>query len=227
MPLPGGTVRDRKEAGSVDTKHETRTHDAPVDGACEQVRWGDNRGRDSACRAEPSPVKQELTVGEVAKRSGIAVSAVHFYEAKGLIKSRRSQGNHRLYPREVLRRIAVIKVAQRTGLSLEEIRSALATLPGERAPTKADWTKLSEAWKAELEERIARLMRLRDQLDRCIGCGCLSISDCPLRNPADRLAAEGPGPRLLDPDPGPRPFPRGASPNGAGEMGYPPHQPRR
>lgn len=153
----------------------------------------------NACK--PSQVKDELTVGEVAKRSGVAVSAIHFYESKGLIKSRRSQGNHRLYPREVLRRIAVIKVAQRTGLSLEEIHQALKALPDGRTPTKADWTRMSEAWKADLEDRIARLIRLRDQLDRCIGCGCLSISDCPLRNPDDQLAAEGPGPRLLDPEP--------------------------
>lgn len=146
---------------------------------------------------------EELTVGEVARRSGVAVSALRFYEQKGLIKSRRSPGNHRLYPRSVLRRIAVIKVAQRTGLTLEEIRAALERLPQERTPTRTDWTRLSTAWRAELEARIARLTRLRDQLDRCIGCGCLSLSDCPLRNPHDRLGAEGAGPRLLDPDPDP------------------------
>lgn len=148
-----------------------------------------------------SPVKDELTIGEVARRSGVAVSAIRFYESVGLIKSRRTPGNHRLYPRDVLRRISVIKVAQRAGLSLEEIRRAFAELPEERTPTKEDWTKMSKAWKADLEDRIARLIRLRDQLDRCIGCGCLSISDCPLRNPDDCLAAEGPGPRLLDPWP--------------------------
>lgn len=147
-----------------------------------------------------SRAAEELTVGEVARRSGVAVSALRFYESVGLIKSRRSQGNHRLYPRAVLRRIAVIKVAQRTGLSLEEIRRALEELPDDHAPTRADWARMSRAWKADLEERIARLTRLRDQLDQCIGCGCLSLSDCPLRNPDDRLAAEGPGPRLLDPD---------------------------
>lgn len=152
-----------------------------------------------------SPAKRELTVGQVAKRSGVAVSAVRFYEQKGLIKSRRSQGNHRLYPREVLRVIAVIKVAQRTGLTLDEIRSYLGQLPDGRAPTKADWTRLSTAWKAELEARIDQLTRLKDQLDQCIGCGCLSLGDCPLRNPDDRLAAEGPGPRLLEPSaPAPR-----------------------
>jgi len=136
-------------------------------------------------------------VGEVAKRSGVAVSAIRYYESTGLIKSRRSQSNHRLYPYHVLRIIAVIKVAQRTGLSLEDIKRYLSTLPDSRVPTRADWIRLSSAWKAELEARIEQLMALKDQLDQCIGCGCLSLSDCPLRNPDDRLAAEGPGPRLL------------------------------
>lgn len=151
------------------------------------------------CPDGPPHMKHELTIGEVARRSGVAVSAVRFYEAKGLITSRRSEGNHRLYPREVLRRIAVIKVAQRTGMALDDIQKAFKALPNGRTLTKADWSRMSEAWRAELEERIARLKRIRDQLDQCIGCGCLSISDCPLRNPDDRLAAEGPGPRLLDP----------------------------
>jgi len=154
----------------------------------------------SACEHRPRSIKRELTVGEVAKRSGVAVSAVRFYESIGLIKSRRSRGNHRLYRRDVLRRIAVIKVAQATGMALDDIRQALQALPDERTPTRSDWARLSAAWKADLERRIARLTRLRDQLDRCIGCGCLSMSDCPLRNPGDRLAAEGAGPRLLDPD---------------------------
>lgn len=146
------------------------------------------------------PHKSELTVGEVARRSGLAVSAIHFYESKGLIQSRRNRANHRVYPRDVLRRIGVIKVAQKTGMSLEEIREALKTLPNERTPTKEDWTRLSMEWRADLEARIRRLIRLRDLLDGCIGCGCLSISDCPLRNPDDRLGLEGPGPRLLDPE---------------------------
>lgn len=141
----------------------------------------------------------ELSVGEVAKRSGLAVSAVHFYEAKGLIKSRRGPGNHRRYPRWVLRRIAVIKVAQKTGLSLDRIQESLKTLPDGCAPTRDDWRRLAEEWKSDLDERIDRLTRLKDQLDTCIGCGCLSLTDCPLRNPDDRLAMEGPGPRLLDP----------------------------
>ncbi|HEU0221217.1 MAG TPA: redox-sensitive transcriptional activator SoxR [Paracoccaceae bacterium] len=149
---------------------------------------------------ETSTIRRDLTVGELAERSGVAVSALHFYEARGLIRSHRSQGNQRRYPREMLRRVAIIKVAQRTGISLASIRRALAALPEGRTPTVEDWRHLSEGWKAELDERIARLTRLRDQLGDCIGCGCLSISACPLRNPADELAAEGPGPRLLDPE---------------------------
>jgi MerR family transcriptional regulator, redox-sensitive transcriptional activator SoxR len=144
--------------------------------------------------------RRELTVGEVAARSGVAVSALHFYESKGLIRSWRNPGNQRRYAREVLRRVAVIKVAQRTGIPLASIRKALKTLPGERTPTAEDWRKLSAAWRAELNHRIDKLTRLRDQLEGCIGCGCLSLGVCPLRNPWDRLAEQGPGPRLLDPD---------------------------
>ena len=143
----------------------------------------------------------ELTVGEVAARSGVAVSALHFYESAGLIKSRRNEGNQRRYPREVLRRIAVIRVAQRTGISLASIREAMHALPDRRTPTTEDWRKLSARWRGELNDRIERLMRLRDQLDGCIGCGCLSLEACPLRNPWDKLSEQGPGPRLLDPDP--------------------------
>lgn len=142
----------------------------------------------------------ELSVGEVAERSGVAVSAIHFYEFKGLIKGRRNQGNQRRYPREVLRRVAVIKIAQRTGIPLASIHEALMTLPEGRTPTATDWRKLSARWKAELDDRITRLTQLRDQLSSCIGCGCLSIKDCPLRNPRDELSAEGQGPRLLHPD---------------------------
>jgi MerR family redox-sensitive transcriptional activator SoxR len=144
-------------------------------------------------------ISKELTVGEVAKRSGVAVSTLHFYEAKGLIRSWRNAGNQRRYPREVLRRVAVIKVAQRTGIPLASIRSALATLPEGRTPNAEDWGRLSRCWREELDDRIARLTRLRDQLDGCIGCGCLSLGVCPLRNPWDKLAEEGAGPRLLDP----------------------------
>lgn len=138
-----------------------------------------------------------LSVGEVAARSGVAVSALHFYESKGLIRSMRTRGNQRRYPREVLRVVAIIKVAQRLGIPLASVREALASLPKGRTPTAADWRRLSARWRTELDERIARLTRLRSELDRCIGCGCLSIRDCWLRNPWDRLAENGPGPQLL------------------------------
>jgi MerR family redox-sensitive transcriptional activator SoxR len=150
--------------------------------------------------ASPGKIAKQLSVGEVAARSGVAVSTLHFYEAQGLIQSWRNSGNQRRYAREVLRRVAVIKVAQRTGISLLEIRQALATLPDGRTPSAADWKRLSTRWRADLDDRIQRLTRLRDQLDGCIGCGCLSLGVCPLRNPWDKLAAEGPGPRLLDPE---------------------------
>jgi MerR family redox-sensitive transcriptional activator SoxR len=150
-------------------------------------------------KANGGGIREELSVGEVAARSGVAVSTIHFYEAKGLIRSRRNPGNQRRYPREVLRLVAVIKVAQRIGFPLATIRDALATLPRGRTPTAADWRKLSAVWKQALDERIERMMRLRDSLTGCIGCGCLSLKVCPLRNPKDRLGEHGPGPRLLDP----------------------------
>jgi MerR family redox-sensitive transcriptional activator SoxR len=140
-----------------------------------------------------------LSVGEVAARSGVAVSALRFYEAQGLIISVRSSGNQRRYPRDVLRVVSVIKVAQRVGIPLAEIGEALTALPQGRTPTAADWRQMSAKWKTRLDERITRLMRLRDELDRCIGCGCLSIKACRLRNPLDELAGEGAGPRLLEP----------------------------
>jgi MerR family redox-sensitive transcriptional activator SoxR len=152
-------------------------------------------------KKKPSPSPQpaaELTVGEVASRSGVAVSAIHYYEAQGLLRSWRNAGNQRRYPRAVLRRVSVVKVAQRLGLPLAEIKRALDTLPKGRTPTDADWRALSARWKASLDERIARLTRLRDQLDGCIGCGCLSVATCPLRNPGDTLAAKGPGACLLE-----------------------------
>ncbi|WP_308445874.1 redox-sensitive transcriptional activator SoxR [Chitiniphilus purpureus] len=142
---------------------------------------------------------QWLTVGELAARSGVAVSALRFYEAKGLIHSTRSSGNQRRYAREMLRRVAIIKVAQRLGIGLTEIQSALQSLPQERTPTPKDWARLSAHWQAALDERIAQLTRLRDTLTGCIGCGCLSMQACPLRNPHDELAAHGPGPQLIDP----------------------------
>ena len=142
-----------------------------------------------------------LTVGEVAARSGVAVSTLHFYESKGLIQSWRNQGNQRRYAREVLRRVAVIRVAQRAGISLAAIREALKTLPNQRTPTNEDWSRLSAQWRADLNDRIHRLTRLRDQLDGCIGCGCLSLDVCPLRNPGDKCAKLGRGPQYLDPEP--------------------------
>jgi MerR family transcriptional regulator, redox-sensitive transcriptional activator SoxR len=139
-----------------------------------------------------------LSVGEVAARSGLAVSALHFYESKGLIASIRSRGNQRRYGRDVLRRLGIIKVAQRVGIPLAEIEAAFATLPQGRTPTVADWQTLSQLWKDDLDARIKRLTLLRDHLTGCIGCGCLSIEACPLRNPDDRLGREGPGARLLE-----------------------------
>lgn len=143
-------------------------------------------------------VSREMTIGEVARRSGVSVATLHFYESRGLIKSWRTSGNQRRYPRGVLRRIAIIKVAQRTGIPLAEIQAALQTLPAHCAPSAADWQALSVLWRADLDARIARLTRLRDQLSSCIGCGCLSLEDCPLRNPADQLATQGSGPHLLE-----------------------------
>jgi MerR family redox-sensitive transcriptional activator SoxR len=143
---------------------------------------------------------RDLSVGELARRSGVAVSALHFYEAKGLIASQRNAGNQRRYPRETLRRVAVIKVAQRVGIPLAEIAGALSALPQGRNPTAADWAGLSARWREDLDQRIAKLQMLRDQLDGCIGCGCLSLEACPLRNPGDQLAAEGPGAHWRAPD---------------------------
>ena len=141
----------------------------------------------------------QLTPAQLAERAGVTVSALHFYEREGLISSTRTAGNQRRYSRDVLRRVAFIRTSQRVGISLAEIREALDSLPTDHAPTKADWSRLSRRWRASLDERIARLQRLRDDLDGCIGCGCLSLKTCRLRNPDDALAEQGPGPRLLDP----------------------------
>ncbi len=138
-----------------------------------------------------------LTVGELARRSGVAISTIHFYESKGLIEGWRTSGNQRRYFRSVLRRVAVIRIAQRAGIPLTTIKSYLDEIPSDRPLTASDWRELTKSWQALLDERIESLMQLRNQFDRCIGCGCLSLSDCPLRNPGDSLAAEGPGPRLL------------------------------
>lgn len=138
-----------------------------------------------------------LTPGEAASRSGTRISALHFYEREGLIESTRTAGNQRRYRREVLRRIAFIRVSQRVGISLRDIRDALATLPDDRVPTKADWSRLSRRWRTDLDARIEQLERLRDDLDGCIGCGCLSLKSCTLYNVDDELATDGAGPRRL------------------------------
>ncbi len=143
-------------------------------------------------------VGKQLSVGQLAARSGVTVTALHFYETKGLISSQRNAGNQRRYPREMLRRVALIKVAQRLGIPLANIHAALQTLPENRTPTAADWNKLSAQWKTELDDRIARLTDLRDQLTGCIGCGCLSMQACPLRNWGDQLGEQGSGAVLLD-----------------------------
>jgi MerR family transcriptional regulator, redox-sensitive transcriptional activator SoxR len=140
-----------------------------------------------------------LTVGQLAERAGVATSAIRFYEARGLIRSRRTTGNQRRYEQAELRRVAFIRTAQRVGLSLDEIGDALATLPENRVPTKADWARLSRAWRPRLDEQIHRIERLRDQLDSCIGCGCLSLRNCALRNPQDVMATRGPGAVFLEP----------------------------
>lgn len=139
----------------------------------------------------------ELSIGEVAERTGVAVSALRFYEAEGLISAARSAGGQRRFHREVLRRIAFVRVAQQIGLSLEEIKLALASLPGERTPTVADWARVSRAWRAALDERIRLLELARDDLTSCIGCGCLSLHTCRLYNPDDRARVLGQGPRYL------------------------------
>ncbi|WP_257463235.1 redox-sensitive transcriptional activator SoxR [Archangium lipolyticum] len=141
----------------------------------------------------------ELTVGQVAMRSGVSVSALRFYEDKGLLSSRRTSGNQRRYPRDVLRRVAFIRAAQQVGIPLERIREALSCLPEQRTPTVADWARLSSHWREELDARIAGLQQVRDDLTGCIGCGCLSLKSCKLANPGDRLGKQGPGARKWAP----------------------------
>jgi MerR family redox-sensitive transcriptional activator SoxR len=138
-----------------------------------------------------------LTIGELSVRSGVAASALRFYEARGLIQSTRTGGNQRRYARAQLRRVAFIRIAQRVGLSLDEVALALAGLPNGRTPNRADWARLSAAWRARLDEQIALIERLRDRLTSCIGCGCLSLRTCRISNPDDELADEGAGPHYL------------------------------
>ena len=143
-----------------------------------------------------------LTIGDMSARSGVAPSALRFYEREGLIRSTRTTGNQRRYERHELRRIAFIRIAQQVGVSLEEIREALAALPENRTPTKADWARLSARWRRKLEDRIAMMERLRDQLTGCIGCGCLSLQKCNLINPSDRLRERGSGAQMILNPPG-------------------------
>ncbi len=140
---------------------------------------------------------KQLTIGELAARSGVATSALRYYERIGLIRANRTGGNQRRYDRSVLRRVAFIRIAGQVGIPLEEIGAALDSLPDGRTPTRADWTALSKHWRNRLDERIAMMQRLRDRLDGCIGCGCLSMRQCALYNPGDRLSAQGAGPRRL------------------------------
>ncbi len=140
-----------------------------------------------------------LTIGEVSARAGVATSALRYYESQGLIRSERTTGNQRRYPRAVLRRVAFIRSAQRVGLTLEEISEALSTLPESRTPTRADWTRLSQGWRPRIDAQIERLERLRAKLDGCIGCGCLSLRTCALNNPDDEVAPRGPGAVYLEP----------------------------
>ena len=156
------------------------------------------------------PIDDDLPIGTVAARAGVRVSALRFYEARGLISSHRSGGGQRRYPRSVLRRVAFIQVAQRVGLTLEEIGRALDTLPDDEGLSAEDWRRLSNQWRPMLDERIRLLQGLRDELDSCIGCGCLSLERCRLRNPGGAVAGLGPGPRFLlgdDPQHAPRSLP--------------------
>lgn len=145
-----------------------------------------------------------MTISEVSRRSGVAASALRFYEERGLVRSERAGSGHRRYPRSVLRRIAFIVFAQKIGLSLEEIGVEVARLPGNHVPVRADWARLSGHWAARIDARIAELERLRSSLTRCIGCGCLSLKDCQMANPGDRAGRMGPGPRYWL-EPGARP----------------------
>ncbi|GAB3795461.1 redox-sensitive transcriptional activator SoxR [Micromonospora zhanjiangensis] len=142
---------------------------------------------------------EAMTIGDLAARSGVAPSALRYYERLGLIRASRTGGNQRRYERAELRRVAFIRISQQVGVSLEEIKAALDELPESRTPTRADWTRLSHVWRSRLDEKIDALTRLRDDLTGCIGCGCLSLQRCNLYNPGDVLAAEGPGARLMQP----------------------------
>jgi MerR family redox-sensitive transcriptional activator SoxR len=142
-------------------------------------------------------VEPELSIGALSERTGVAHSALRFYEAEGLVHATRSHGGQRRYPRDVLRRVSFIRIAQQVGLTLDEIRTALSSLPDNRTPNKHDWERLSTSWRPRLDAQIAMLERLRDRLTGCIGCGCLSLQACRLLNPGDAAAERGPGPRYI------------------------------
>jgi len=146
---------------------------------------------------ELSPHDAVLTIGELGQRTGVATSALRFYEDAGLIHSERNAAGHRRYPREVLRRVSFIRVAQQIGLSLGEIRDVMSSLPDNRTPDRKDWQRVASTWESRLDEQIALIERLKERLTGCIGCGCLSLQVCPLYNRDDHLADEGPGPRIL------------------------------
>ena len=149
-------------------------------------------------------MEEELTIGALSERTGVAASALRFYEAEGLIHSTRSGGGQRRYTRETLRRVSFIRVAQQVGLTLDEIRASLTSLPDNRTPNKGDWERLAGSWRPRIDRQIAMLERLRDRLTGCIGCGCLSLKICKLYNPGDELAGRGPGPHhIIDDLPGP------------------------
>ena len=146
---------------------------------------------------KPGTIRRELTVGELAARGGVNVSALHFFERQGLLTSQRTAGNQRRYRRDALRRVALIRVAQRAGIPLKDVAEVLALLPDQRAPTSDDWAELSRRWRVQLDERIHALQQLRDDFTDCIGCGCLSIDRCRLINPYDQMGEQGPGPQRL------------------------------
>ena len=142
-------------------------------------------------------MEEMLTIGDIARRCGVATSALRFYESKGLIESIRTDGNQRRFPRSTIRVVSVIRAAQTIGLTLREIEDALTALPDQRTPTRADWGRMSKEWRNKLDERIAEMQALREDLTDCIGCGCLSLKACVLNNPMDQAADKGPGPRYL------------------------------
>lgn len=159
---------------------------------------GDTDGRTGGRPpGERGAVTRDLSVGELAARSGVSVSALHFFERQGLLVSHRTAGNQRRYRRDALRRMALVRVAQRAGIPLKDVAEVLATLPDQRTPTRQDWARLSQRWRAQLDERIRALQQLREDFTDCVGCGCLSIDRCRLVNPYDELGARGPGPQRL------------------------------